>query len=207
MSWLSKAFGFSGSPQTAANQYLNQITPQAQQAYNPYIQQGQQAGQQLGGQYNRLMTDPTGFIDEIMGKYKGSEGYKSRQSELMSQLNNTAAAGGFAGTPYAQKQVGDMTNNLMNQDQQQYLQNALGAYNTGLGGEQGFQNQGFQATQGLNDITSGALNQQGGLAFNAVNNKNMGNAQLMQALMSALGGGLNFGTNATGQLFGHKLWG
>lgn len=207
MSWLSKAFGFSGSPASAANQYLNQITPQAQQAYNPYIQQGQQSGQQLGGQYNRLMTDPTGFIDDIMGKYKGSEGYKSRQAELASQLNNTAAAGGFAGTPYNQKLVGDMTNNLMSQDQQQYLQNALGAYGQGLSGNQGFQNQGFEAMKGLNDISSNALNQQGGLAYNEMNNKNMQGSQFMQALMQALGGGLNFATNPTGQLFGHKFWG
>jgi hypothetical protein len=57
MSWLSKALGLSSSqnPANAAQPYLQQIPGVGHQNYDPYIQQGQQAGQTLQGEYGKAI--------------------------------------------------------------------------------------------------------------------------------------------------------
>jgi hypothetical protein len=210
MSWLSKALGFS-NPSNAANQYLNQIPQVAHDTYQPYMDQGKGAYGTTKPIYDRLTTDPTGYIDEVMGKYKPSEGYQTRQKALAEALTHSAQAGGSAGTPDSMKLIGNMTNDLMGEDQQQYLQNIMGALGVGLGGENDFYNKGFDASGRFGDSTMNNLATQGTLGYNSTSGDNARKAQLFQAIAQALGtatGGIaNWGTQPTGQLFGHKIWG
>lgn len=178
----------SEDPSKAANQYLSQIPGIGQQYMNPYVQQGQQAQGVLQGQYNQLMS-PTSFMDTIMSQYQPSQAYQFQLGDLTSQIGNTAAAGGVAGTPLHQRQQAEMAQNLMSKDMQQYLQNALGIYGTGLQGEQGFYNTGFGASKELMDLLGGALNQQAGLAFNAAQQQQQNKGQMLGTLGS-IGGGI-----------------
>lgn len=206
MSWLSSLFGGGKSnPANAAMPYLNKIPGVGEKYYNPYIEQGQQAGGMLSEQFQKLMSDPTGFINQLQSQYKPSEGYQFKRGELEKGLGAAAAAGGLAGTPYHQQEYGQMADKLLSEDMQQYLQNALGVYGTGLQGEQDFYNKGFQASGSLADMLAGNLNQQGGLAFQgSAFNKQQQN-QLIQALMQALGGAGGFASNPL-SLFGNKIW-
>jgi hypothetical protein len=194
------------NPANAAMPYLQKIPQVGHDAYDPYIQQGQAAGQRTGSQYESLMNDPQAFIDKIMSGYKPSEGYQFQKNELTGQLGNAAAAGGIAGTDLDQMNQGKAIQGLLSRDQQQYLQNALGVYGTGLSGEQHMADQGFTASGNLADILGGSLNQQGGLAFQGQSQKNANKTNLFKALAQALGMGAGaFFVGPAGALVGGGL--
>lgn len=166
----------------AANQYLNQIPGKARTNLSPYIMPGQEA---------------QGFVDKIMAGYKPSEGYQFQKQELGNELGNNAAAGGFAGTEYDQGQRGKLIQALLSGDMQQYFNNVNGVHN-----------QSFNASRELNDIETGALNQQGGLAFNAAEQKNQRRSSLRNALLKLGGGAIGgFLGGPAGSSIGSQLGG
>lgn len=200
MSILSNAFGGGNNGQVnamgAANQYLNQIPGKAHGAYDPYITQGKESGVNAHSAYEAMMKDPQAFINNLMSGYKTSDAYNYQSGKLGSAMSNTAAAGGIAGTPLDQMNQGEALQGLLSADQQQYLQNALGAYNRGLGGEEGEATRGYNATGSLNDIETGALNQQGGLAFNNAQQQNKNKNEMFQQVLKLImaGGGAALGS-------------
>ena len=165
MSILSKLFGGGRNPADAAMPYLNQIPGVAHQGYDPYVNAGRTASGKTQGAYEGLMNDPSGFIDNLMKNYKTSEGYNFQKDILGKEMSNTAAAGGIAGTPLDQMNQAQGVQGLLSKDMQQYLSNVLGRYDTGLKGEEGIAGRGYDASGKLTDALGGALNQQGGLAF------------------------------------------
>lgn len=190
MSWLSKLFGGGGnSPMDAANQYLNQIPGVGHQGYDPYVNAGLDASGKTKGKYEDLMNDPTGFINKLMEGYKPSEGYQFQKGQLEKELSNTAAAGGVAGTPMDQLNQGEAIQGLLGKDMQQFLQNVFGAFSTGLQGEEGIASRGFDASKNLTDLLGGALNQQGGLAFQDQQQKNKNKNDMWSMFGKALGAG------------------
>lgn len=186
MSILSKLFG-GQNPADAAMPYLNQIPGVGHNAYDPYITAGQTAGQNTQGQYEGLMNDPTGFINKLMESYEPSKGYQFSKDQLTKEMGNTAASGGFAGTSYDQQQQGAGIQGLLSKDMQQFLSNALGVYGTGLQGEQGIADKGYDASGKLADILGGSLNQQGGLAFQGQQQQNANKTSMINSLVKALG--------------------
>lgn len=191
MSWLSNLFGGGGgkSPMDAANQYLNQIPGVGHQGYDPYINAGQDASGKTKSKYEELMGDPTAFINKLMEGYKPSEGYQFQKDQLTKELSNTAAAGGVAGTPMDQMNQAEGIQGLLGKDMQQFLQNVLGVFNTGLEGEEGIAGRGYDASKNLTDLLGGALNQQGGLAFQDQQQKNKNKNDLWSMFGKALGAG------------------
>lgn len=191
MSLLSKLFGGGSgkSPMDAANQYLNQIPGVGHQGYDPYINAGMDASGRTKSKYEELMSDPTSFINKLMEGYKPSEGYQFQKDQLTKELSNTAAAGGVAGTPMDQLNQGEQIQGLLGKDMQQFLQNVLGVFNTGLEGEEGIANRGYDASKNLTDLLGGALNQQGGLAFQDQQQKNKNKNDLWSMFGKALGAG------------------
>ncbi len=194
MSILDKLFGGGNkpNPMDEANKYLSQIPRQSHETYDPYITQGKASGTNLHNHYEELMNDPQGFINKIMSGYKPSESYQFQKSELQDALGNTAAVGGYAGTPLDQRNQGEQIQKLLSGDQQQWLSNILGVYNKGVSGEEGESERGYNASKGLNDDIGGSLNQQGGLAFNQAQQKNKDKQAMIRALMKALGLGAGF---------------
>lgn len=184
--------GFGKDPAKEANKYLKQIPGVGKQYYNPFIERGARAGNLLEGEYGKLL-NPTSFIDEIMKHYKTSAGAEYNRDKLGKGIGATAAAGGFAGTPEHQQEYGEMADKIMSQDMQEYLQNALGVYNRGLGGEEGFNTQGFDASKDLVDLIGGTLSSQAGAAYKSADQSNEDRQALMNAITKALNnrGGIN----------------
>lgn len=177
------------TPASASMPYLSQITPTEQGYYGPYMQQGQAANKMLTGQYGNLVNDPMGFYNNLMSGYQQSP-YATYQEQLISsQMNNSAAAGGYAGTPYNQSQVGTATQEIASKDMNQWLNGVLGLYKTGLGGEQFLSGQGYGATKSMADIAGQALNEQAGAAFADQAEKNQQDAAHKRFLASLFGGG------------------
>ena len=205
MSWLSQLFHGGKNPAQAAQPYLDQIPDVGHKYYDPYVQQGQEAGNTLKEQYGQML-DPQAFLDKIQGGYKPSEGYQYQLGELTKGIGSQAAAGGFSGTPLHQQQYGEMAQGLMSKDMQQYLQNALGIYGKGLEGEQDIYGKGFGASGSLADYLGSNLSQQGGLAFQGQQQQNANQNALFSALAQLLGGAGGAAMNPM-SLFGKQLWG
>ena len=176
-------------PQAEANKYLNRIPAVGEKYLNPFIQQGQTAGNILQSKYGDMTNDPQGFINKIMQGYSMSPGAQYQKDQLGRGINATAAAGGYAGTPEHETDYGTMIQKLMSGDMQQYLQNALGVEGTGLSGEENEYGNGFTASNSLADMLGGKLSSQAGLGFQSATNSNADRSALMNALIKALAGG------------------
>lgn len=185
-------------PAKDANRYLDQIPGIGHDAYDPFINGGREAGGILKDQYGRML-DPSKFMDDIMKNYQMSQGATYQRDQLGKGIGATAAAGGIAGTPEHQREYGEMADKIMSGDMQQYLQNALGVYNRGLGGEENFYNKGFQSSGSLADMLAGVMGSKSGLAYQSGTQNNMNQQALMQALMKALATGAG---GAGGGMFG-----
>lgn len=188
--WSTVSDIFSGgkNPANAAMPYLNQIPQIGQQYYSPYIKGGQNAGNLLNEQYQRLL-NPTSFMDELLKNYQESEGAKYQENQLNKEIGANAAAGGIAGTPEHQRQAAEMTQGILSKDMQQYLQNALGIYGGGIQGEQDIFNKGYGASGSLADLLGGTLNAQAGLAYQGQNQQNQNQNALVNALLGLAGKG------------------
>jgi hypothetical protein len=171
-----------------ANKYMEQIPGIGRQYYNPYINSGSRAGSMLEDQYGKLMK-PTSFIDDIMKNFKMSEGAKYQKDTLGRDINATAAAGGFAGTPEHQQEYGEMSDKIMSGDMQQYLQNALGVYGMGLTGEQDMYGKGYDASSRLADMIAGTLGSQATGVFQSDNQTNTSRDAFLNTLIKALSQG------------------
>lgn len=194
MSILSSIFGggHKANPMQDANKYLDQIPGVGHQGYDPYVNAGLDASGRTKNQYESLMSDPTAFMNKLMEGYKPSEGYQFQKDQLTKELGNTAAMGGIAGTPLDQMNQGEGIQKLLSGDMQQFLQNVLGLFNTGLQGEEGIAGRGFDASKSLTDLLGNALNQQGGLAFQNAQQQNSDRNAKSAMWQKALGTGAGF---------------
>jgi hypothetical protein len=191
---LAGMFGGGGgnNPYKGAGKFYNKIPGAVSPYYNPWIQAGQGALGNLQGQYGELMNDPNGFIGKLGAGYQQSPGFKWQLNQGMNAANNAAAAGGMAGSPQHQQQASEMAEGLANQDYYNYLNKVLGAYGTGLQGEQGIAGMGYGAGDQMARIMADMYSQQAQLKFagNAAQNQNQGSqwGDIFGGLGSMLGG-------------------
>jgi hypothetical protein len=180
---IAHAFGFGGrepNPSYAANQYLNQIPGILKQYAGPIAETGAPTGGEAGKifsdllkQYGGMATNPEEFLNRLQRSYTPSEGYKYKENQIEQALRNTAASGGFLGTPYHQQQQGGMTKDLLNEDMMEYLNNLFGIMGTGQRGAEGRAINAGQAALGLGGGLANALGEQGQLAFAQQQQANM----------------------------------
>ena len=180
-------FGGNKNPQHEANKYLNQIPGQSHQTYDPYIQQGQQAGQNLGQQYGKMAQDPAAFYEQLMANYQPSKQYDMQNQEQQRAAGNSAAAGGMRGTQQDVNQAAQISDRLMGEDMQRWYGNVSGLQNTGLAGQQGMYNTGYDASKGLGGDLNNALGQQGGMAFQGAQDANRARGDQMKMLIQMMG--------------------
>jgi hypothetical protein len=199
---LMGLFGGSNNPYDSASEYYKQIPGAVSPYLNPYINAGRGAMGQLQDQYgkmvgnyggvqdkyNQLMNDPNAFLAKIGAGYQKSPGFDWQMNQGMNAANNAAAAGGMAGSPQHQQQAATMAEGLANQDYYNYMNKALGAFNTGLSGNaglygmgiqglQGLNNQGYNASNNMANMMNDYLSNQGQMAYagQAYNNQQQGN--------------------------------
>jgi hypothetical protein len=183
---LGGLFGGGNDAYKDADKYLDQIPDQLKQYLMPYINAGQNSLGKVGGEYDKLLADPNSIISRIGSGYKESPGYQWRLNQGTNAINNANAAGGMAGTGQHQQQAGELAGNLANQDYQQYLNQALGLYGTGLQGHQGLTNLGAEAGGSLGNSLAQALMMRGGLGYQRGLNQNQQNSDLFGSILSFL---------------------
>lgn len=190
-----------GQPYERAAERMEDIGDIAQQYYGPYAQAGQQALEDLQQRFGAMAQSPTDVMGDIMEQYEESPRAQFEQQQLERSLGNTAAAGGFAGTPYHQQQVGDQVQQLLSKDMERYLQDALGIQRTGLAGEQDIMGKGLQAGGQLADVLGTLRGQQAGLGFRGEMAQQTGQESITNALAKALQqrGGVQTGRQMFGE--------
>lgn len=140
---LGGLFGHSGAPYDAAMDQYKNFMHQGQEAQNPFFNAGTGAIPQYQD-WLKNMSNPSGFINTLMGQYQESPYAKYQQQQSIRSGTNAASASGLTGsTPFAQ-QLQQNASNISSQDMNQWLQNALGI-NTQYGA-------------GLNSLISGGQN-------------------------------------------------
>lgn len=183
-SGLFNLFG-SENPSDAANPYLDKMESGMGKYMNPFIQRGQRAGDTLESQYNSLTNDPTGVMNKIGSTFHSSPGYGFQTSQAEGAANRAAAAGGMLGSPAQQQEISGVINGLANQDYYNYLNHGTDMYKTGLNGLEGFNNQGYGAS---NLMAQGLMQQLMAQAQNAYAGSNTKNQQMGGGIGSLVGG-------------------
>jgi hypothetical protein len=189
MSWLSHAFGGNKNPANSANKYLSQIPQTMSPYFQPYINQGQQAGQQLTSQYNQMTQNPGEFYSNIGKDFKNSPGYAATLREALSGANNAAALGGGGGLgSYGHQELSaQAAGDVANQDYQKYIDHMMEVFGMGQKGQQQQQQQGFDASQRYGENLGNVLGQQGQYAFGGQAGQNANRGQNWSNLFSGLG--------------------
>lgn len=157
---LAGLFGGGKNPFEAGNPYYEQIMNQLPGYFEPWISAGKGALPTLQEQFGQLISDPNALYNKFASGYKESPGYQWRQQQGQGAALNAAAAGGMAGTPQAQQQAAQISENIANQDFQNYLQSILGMYGQGLGGLSGISQQGLAGSIGLGEDLASVLARQ-----------------------------------------------
>lgn len=202
MSWLSDFFKGGKNPADAAMPYLNQIPGMEKQYYDPFINRGNEAANTLTPQFNQMSSDPAQFLEGLMGKYAPSRAYQLRNEEALRSAGNTAAAGGMRGSLNDIKNESRISDALLGDDMQQWLQNVLGIQGKGQEGLGHQVDTGFLGTQGLTGDLSNVLGTQAGLAFQGQANQNKSRSDALSGILQALGGVAGFGLPGGGTIGG-----
>jgi len=179
--------GLFSNPADSANKYLGNISGDIGQYYNPYIQQGQAAYGGLNDQYNQMMNNPGGFVNNVGSQYQQSPGFKFALQQALQGSNQGAAAGGMAGSPQNQQQNMGIATNMANQDYYNWLNTALGQHQQGLAGEQGFYSGGMNAANNMGQQIAQQRAAQAQLAYAGQANQNQLYGGLIGSGLGALG--------------------
>lgn len=190
--FLRRFFGGDDTnPANAAMPYFNQIPDILKKYLGPYAQAGQNILPDLEAQYNTLTNDPTGFINRMGEGYQKSPGYDFALKQGEQAINHAQAAGGMAGSPQHEQLAAQLAENLANQDFNNWLSKALGAYGMGIGGKANIYGMGGQMGSNLAENLSSNLMNQGGLAFQGQANQNQQwNDMLKMAMNAAMMGAM-----------------
>lgn len=186
MSWLSEAFGSKKNPAGSANKYLNQIPGTMQPYFQPFINQGAQAGNQLTNQYNQMTQNPGEFMSKLSQGYQQSPGYQFKLQQALNAGANASARGGMLGTPADVQQSEQTAHDISNQDYEDYMNRILAMFGQGQKGQQGLQEQGFKASTGFGENLGNLLGQQAQYAFGGQAGKNANSSQNWSNLFSGL---------------------
>ncbi len=172
---LMDLFGNKKNPADKANEYLNRIPGEAGKYYEPWRQLGERTIPGMEDEYNKLLGNPGDKLNQIGQNYKQSPGFNFALQQALGASNRGAAAGGMAGSPASQQQNMQIGSDLASQDYNNWMQNALGLYNQGLGGKQDFMHMGQNSSNNMADMIQQMLAQQAAYGYQGQASKNQSN--------------------------------
>jgi hypothetical protein len=179
--------GKGSDPSKAAMPYLNAIPGQISPYYKPYIDAGNAEINPLQEQYASLMSNPQALMDRIMSSYQQSPGAKYNIDQGIDAANRASSAGGMLGTPASQSAAMKVAQGLSAQDQNNYLQHALGLYGMGMSGAQNMMGMGEHASESFADQLANIGATQANLAYSGAQQKNQARSSLAGGIAGFLG--------------------
>lgn len=148
-----------GANQNALGNAANAFNQQANQ-YNPWIDRGNQAGDQLMSQYGQLTQNPNALQNQISQGFYQSPYQSNLINQTTQQMNMNSANSGMLQSPAAQKALNDQISAMTGQFMNDYTNRGMQTYGMGLQGLQGTQGLGFQGLQGQSDLRSQGIGAQ-----------------------------------------------
>ena len=151
--FLSGMFGNSGAPYKDAMKEYEKYFNEAKGYQNPFYEGGIRG---MGNYENWLgsMKDPSGFINNLMGKYKESPWAKYQQEQATRGAMNQGSASGLTGSTPLMQFAAQNARDISSQDMNQWLQNVLGI-NTQYGqGQETLMHGGQNAANSLSNLAA-----------------------------------------------------
>lgn len=189
-------------PSKKANKYLKKIPGTVSPYYDPYINAGKESLGTLKDQYSKLLSNPGEFYNELGEGYKKSPGFDFALKQALGGASNAAAAGGMAGSPMHEQWAMDTSSDLASRDFDRYMQDVMGLYGKGLGGEEGLFQTGYGASDTLAKLLAGNLGDQASNAASGAQWRNKMNLGLGGLGLGAAFGSGNFGGEGGGMDMG-----
>lgn len=134
---FSGLFGHSDRPYKEAGNTLKDYLGQATATQNPFMKMGTNAIPQQQ-EWLQGQKDPSGFINNLMGKYSESPWAKFQQEQSARRFGNAGSASGLTGSTALGQFEQQNAHDISQQDMQQWLSNVLGIntqYGAGLQNE------------------------------------------------------------------------
>jgi len=182
------------NPADAARPYLDKMPGAIKPFYEPYINRGNNASNTLQDEYGKQINDPGGINARLGAGYKESPGYQFKLHQALAAGDNAAAAGGMIGSNQHQQTNMQLANDISSQDFNDYMSRVLGIYNSGIKGNEGFSERGYNASNelgqsiGNNYLNEATLAYKGAGAENENNqNETKANAQMWGNLAGLAG--------------------
>lgn len=171
---IGKLFGDGNynNPADAASKYYDQIPGYLKQYLGKYSDMGQRLAPQMENQFNQMMNNPGAFYNQMAQGFRSSPGFQYQVNQATDAANKAAAAGGMAGSPEEQNYVAQTTNQMANKDFDDYMNRVGSIFGQGLQGQEGMENQGFQASGQLGEDLARELMNRGNLAYTGAQNAN-----------------------------------
>lgn len=176
----------SKDPYKDAMKQYQKYANQAAGYQNPFYNAGKGA---IGDYQNYLkgMSDPSEFINNLMGGYSESPYAKHMQDQSMRAAQNMGSASGLSGstplTQFAQENAGNIASGDMNQ----WLQNVLGINNQYGGGLEKLMGIGQNSANSLSNIFGNLGNNMGGAAAGSTNFNNKKMSDIFSGLFGLAG--------------------
>ncbi len=183
--------GNNRNPAKEANKYLDQIPGQTNQYYQPYIDRGREAGNDLTQRYGQMLNNPGDLYNQLGAGYKESPGYQTRLKAGLQAATNAQAAGGMEGSLQHQQYAAERANDIQGKDFEDYLNHVLGLYGAGLQGEQGQDERGYNAGTDYGNILSNVTGQKAKNAYEDANAENTRNGQNWSNIFGGIGSGVS----------------
>lgn len=181
-------FGSKSNPYDAAAEYMDEIPGVQQEYLGAYNQAGHRLLKPLIGGYGLMATHP-GDVQQAMGQsYQQSPGYQWNLDQQLEAQNQAMAAGGMSGSPESQQFAEQTASHYADNDFNNYLNNQMRIASAGVGGLQGIQNQGFKASNNIDQLMTDYYYNRANLAGAQAQNRNN---MIMGGL--GLGAGLGLG--------------
>src|SRR5260221_13569988 len=96
---LSMMMGGNNNPADAAMPYLDQIPGQINKYYQPYVNAGQTALNNVQPEFQNLLNNPGGKLNKIDQGFQQSPGFKFALQQALQGAGHAEAEGGMAGSP------------------------------------------------------------------------------------------------------------
>ena len=96
--------------------------------------------------------NPTQYLDNLMSSYQGSDIFNRKVNNMSDFFRNQMASRGLNGSNYSDDKLMQNISNLVNDDMQGYLTNAMNVLNSGANNLNNLSNTGMQAENNIQDL-------------------------------------------------------
>ncbi len=172
------------NPADKAMDYFDKIPGTITPYYQSFIDAGQRTMPKSESQYDSLVNNPGGTLNDIGKNYQQSPGFQFALQQALQGSNHAMAAGGMSGSPMHEQHNMELGTNLANQDFNTWMKNALGLHGLGTEGREKTMDRGYNSSNELAQSIANILMSQGTLSMQGQSQQNQNQGDMISSLAS-----------------------